>query len=171
MNSEYNIWNKWDTLRTVMIGDCYPAEFFRDIKNTRIKSALTQIADETQEDLEYYETVLKEFGCEVIRPKLDPNDSILNYINESGAVNGTQGVPRSPLQPRDTQLIIGNYGLVCGNDHPAIAESLFEYSKNTVDCRQLDYLPEFKYNEIMCPLSGDWPCYQDYVKNYKNKDH
>ena len=54
-----------------MLGNCYPAEFFRDIKNSRIRSALTQIADETQEDLSCFEQVLKDFGCEVIRPKLD----------------------------------------------------------------------------------------------------
>jgi hypothetical protein len=154
-----------------MLGDCYPAEFFRDIKNNRIRSALSQIADETQEDLDYFQSVLRDFGCEVVRPDLDQNDSILNYIDETGKLNGKQGVPRSPLQPRDTQLIIGNSGLIIHDDHPSIAKTLFDYNPNTHDLRHKDAppLPEFKYNEIMCPLSGDWPGYTEYKNNYNNQ--
>jgi hypothetical protein len=150
-----------------MLGDCYSAEFFRDIKNSRIRSALTQIADETQEDLAYYEQVLKDFGCEVIRPELDRSDSIMNYIDDNGAVQGEQGVPRSPLQPRDHQHIVGNRGLITGKDHPAIANALFRYNNDTEDYRDLP-LPEFKYNQIMCPLSGDWPSYSSYAANHNN---
>ena len=48
----YNIWNKWDTLETVMLGSFYPAEFFQDVKSDRIRSALTRIADEEAEEYE-----------------------------------------------------------------------------------------------------------------------
>jgi hypothetical protein len=121
-----------------MLGDCYPAEFFRDIKNARIRSALTQIADETQEDLEYFESVLKDFGCEVLRPNLDKSDSIMNYIDENGEVQGRQGVPRSPLQPRDAQLVLGTKCLATSSDHSSIADMLLEYSNKTVDLRDPD---------------------------------
>ena len=168
MNGQYNIWNKWDPLKTVMLGDCYPPSFFRDIKNHRIRDALTQIAEETQEELSYFESVLKEFGCTVIRPRPDHNDSILNYTNEANQVNGRQGVPRSPLQPRDHQLIIGEHGLITGNDHPAIKQTLLEYSNTTINLTNQP-LPEFKYDQIMCPLSGDWPSYNDYINNYKSR--
>jgi len=152
-----------------MLGDCYSAEFFRDIKNNRIRSALTQIADETQEDLLYYESVLKDFGCTVIRPELDHNDSIMNYVNEkNGALHGRQGVPKSPLQPRDAQLIIGNTALITQYDHFSIADALKQYSNDTRDCRSAP-LPEFKYNEIWCRASGDWPKYSDYKVNHQNK--
>lgn len=124
----YNIWNKWDKLKTVMLGDCYPAEFFRDIKNDRIRSALQQIADETQEDLNYFEQVLKDFGCTVLRPVLDRNDNIFNYINIDGQIFGSQGVPRSPLQPRDAQLVIGNKLYYTGTDHRTIADCLNSYN-------------------------------------------
>ena len=60
-----------------MLGECYSPEFFRDIKNIKVRSALQRIADETQEDLEGYEKVLKDFGCNVIRPYVDKNDSII----------------------------------------------------------------------------------------------
>jgi hypothetical protein len=168
LNGKYNIWNKWDPLKTVMLGDCYSAEFFRDIKNDRIRSALSQIADETQEDLAYYEQVLKDFGCEVIRPKLDDSDSIMNYINDEGAVLGNQGVPRSPLQPRDHQMVAGSKGIITFDDHAAIADSLLKYNSNTIDKRNQPW-PEFKYNQIMCPFSGDWPEYLDYANNYTSE--
>lgn len=74
--NQYNVWNKWGKLKTVMLGESYSSNFFRDIKNSRIRGALQRIADETQEDLSYYESVLKDFGCTVLRPNLDKNDSI-----------------------------------------------------------------------------------------------
>ena len=67
-----------------MLGECYSPEFFNDIKNTKVRSALQRIANETQEDLEGYEKVLKDFGCDVIRPDMDKNDSIMNYTDHDG---------------------------------------------------------------------------------------
>lgn len=168
MNGEYNIWNKWDPLKTVMLGDCYGPEFFRDIKNVKIRSALTQIAEETQEDLEYYKSVLKDFGCNVLRPKLDDTDSILNYIDSEGKAQGTQGVPRSPLQPRDYQLVIGNELFYTGADHASIKTCLNNYNTN--------------HNMISGPLTREvfdgykgsdapnWPTYNEYVHNYINQN-
>jgi hypothetical protein len=106
--TKYNIWNKWGRLKTVMVGNHYTSDFFKDIKNSKIRSALQRIANETQEDLENYKNVLRDFGCTVLQPELDPNDNIMNYINNDGAILGSQGVPRSPLQPRDNQVVIGN---------------------------------------------------------------
>ena len=106
--NQYNIWNKWGKLKSVMVGNHYTSDFFNDVKNSKIRSSLQRIANETQEDLENYKNVLKDFGCNVIQPELDPHDSIMNYIDNNGAVNGTQGVPRSPLQVRDAHVVIGN---------------------------------------------------------------
>jgi len=129
MKNKYNIWNKWDPLKVVMLGDTYGVEFFRDIKNKRIRSALCRITDESKEELAYFESVLKDFGCTVLRPKLDPNESIMDHIDEDKKTKAR--VPRSPLQPRDTQLVMGNDLVYIGNiDHPAIKECLDKYSSN-----------------------------------------
>jgi hypothetical protein len=169
MNGQYNIWNKWDPLKTVLLGQCYSPEFFRDIKNDRIRSALTKISEETIEDLANYEQVLKDFGCEVIRPELDRNDSIMNYINENGAVNGKQGVPRSPLQPRDAHAIIGNQGLIVGEDHPSLGAALRKYNPDTIGYEDY-HVREEVYNQIRCTESGDWPSYAEYLQNYDNRE-
>jgi len=159
----YNIWNKWDKLQTVMLGECYSPEFFSDIKNTKVRSALQRIADETQKDLEGFHSVLKDFGCTVLRPKLDSNDSIMNYTDHDGKLTL---IPRSPLQPRDCQLVIGDSLFYTGQDHPGIKQSLDNYNKN------------FKY--IDAPLSEqsfighkgddapDWPLYKDYLERFCN---
>ena len=166
MNGKFNVWNKWDTLKTVMLGDCYGPNFFTDIKNPKIKSALIQIAEETKEDLEYYENVLKQFGCTVLRPKLDDNDSILNYINENGHIQASQGVPRSPLQPRDAQLIIGDKLLYTDDDHPAIFNKLFSYNNNFVNFKNKGPVTEKTFYNYRGHDAVDWPSYYDYIENY-----
>jgi hypothetical protein len=166
MNGQYNIWNKWDPLKTVMLGDCYPAEFFRDIKNNKIRSALTQIADETQEDLAYYESVLKDFGCEVIRPELDPNDSIMNYIDENGVVSGQQGVPKSPLQPRDEQLVIGNNLFYTGSDHHSIRSRLDQYNNHKSAWPKP--ISKQSFDGYRGNDAPDWPTYDEYFQRCIN---
>lgn len=126
MNGRFNVWNKWDPLRTVMLGDCYGPEFFRDIKNPRIRSALDRIATETKEDLEHYEKILRDFGCNVIRPQIPKDGSIMDHINVDGKI--TNSVPRSPLQPRDAQLVLGKKLYFTDKDHPSIKQSILSYS-------------------------------------------
>jgi hypothetical protein len=132
MNGRFNVWNKWDPLKTVMLGDCYGPEFFRDIKNPRIRSALDRIATETKEDLEYYETVLKKFGCEVLRPSINAKESILEHIDKHDNMgNKLQGVPRSPLQPRDCQMVIGDKLIFTHlGDHRGIKDSIIKNYPN-----------------------------------------
>ena len=40
--------------RELVLGSVYDSNFFNDVKNAKIKSALKKIIDETQEDLEYF---------------------------------------------------------------------------------------------------------------------
>ena len=67
MASKYLNFNKWDKLEAVMLGDCYSADSLVACPNSTVKTNLQKIADETQEDLLNFETVLKQFGCEVVR--------------------------------------------------------------------------------------------------------
>ena len=91
----YNVWNKWDPLKTVVLGTTYLPEYYKDIKNANIRSCLQRIADETLEDLEGFESILREYGCTVLRTTVDPNDSIMNYIDHEGKVQGERsGVPK-----------------------------------------------------------------------------
>lgn len=128
--TSYNVWNKWGKLKTVVLGTTYSYEFFRDITDNKVRSDLQKIADETAEDLLVFEKVLKDFGCKVLRPYLDSTDSIMNYVNLSGAIQGR--VPRAPLMPRDEQVVLGNKLYFTGKDHKAIMQLLKEYNSEDV---------------------------------------
>ena len=159
----YNVWNKWDKLQTVMLGDCYSPEFFRDIKNTKVRSALQRIADETQEDLEGFQRVLKDFGCTIIRPDVDKNDSILNYTDHDGKLTA---IPRSPLQPRDCQLVIGDSLFYTGQDHLGIKQSLDRYDK---DFKYIDSpLSDISFANHKGDGAPDWPSYENYIERFCN---
>ncbi len=135
MKGRYKYHAPWDTLKTVVLGTFYDVNFFSTIKNDTIRSNLCRIAEETNEDLENFQSVLKEFGCDVIRPKLNPDDRIeryisdgkVNYINPFGRV---RTVPRPPLQVRDCSLVVDDKLYITHGDHLAIFECLDEYNKD-----------------------------------------
>ena len=152
-----------------MLGDFYSPEFFNDIKNTKVKSALQRIASETQEDLEGFEKVLKDFGCDVIRPYVDKNDSIMNYTDHDGKLTY---IPGTPLQPRNSQLVIGNDLFYTRDfayylDHPGIKQSLDNYNKNFKNI--YSPLSEASFNGHKGEDAPDWPSYTDYVERFCNK--
>src|SRR6056300_517587 len=97
MENLYNVWNKWDPLKTVVLGDTYRPEFYRNIKNKKIRDGLMQITDESLEDLENFENVLKQFGCKVLRPHIDPNDDIMypmmvKFMDQCQGLHYNQGI-------------------------------------------------------------------------------
>lgn len=149
-----------------MLGDLWPVEFFENIKDDRIRSPLQKITDESLEELAYFETVLKDFGCKVIRPIIDQNDRIENYIS-----TGTKKqpdfrcsfVPRNALQPRDDQIVAGNTLYSTFSDNPSIVKSLKEYGEVCEFIHNPDnWISENKYNEI---AGADYPSYEYFIQN------
>jgi len=131
---KYKYHAPWDKLKTVVLGTFYDADFFSSVKNDTIRSGLSKIAEETNEDLANFEQVLKDFGCHVIRPKLNPDDRIERYIDD-GKVNyinpfhRIRTVPRPPLQVRDCSLVVDDKLYITHGDHTAIFECLDDYNK------------------------------------------
>ena len=174
--SGYNVWCKWHPLKTVMLGDCYDTSYFNGIKNARIRSALQRITDETKQDLANFENVLKSHGVSVLRPKLNPHASILDIMNDQGQVKGSAGVPRSPLQPRDAQLVIGQKLYMTGNDHQSIMQELVRYDSNIdsyVNLQiELAKVSQSNLRQLRCIQmhqwryigQESWGTYDDYLK-------
>lgn len=130
MDNRYNVWNKWDKLKTVVLGDTYKPEFYKDIKDKTVKDILLKICDETLEDLDYFEKVLKDFGCKVLRPPMDPNDNLMNYVDPEGRISMTSGgVPKPPLFPRDHQFVLGSK-LVHTGSNEEYPKKVFEAYNN-----------------------------------------
>jgi len=119
---KYNIWNKWGKLNSVVLGDIYRPEFFDPIKDAKVRASLQWLAEETLEDLDYYERVLKDFGCEIFRPDID-NYDLNDYLDEHSHPRQKKnllGIPKPPLQPRDNFMVMGNTGFVTGTDHNSL---------------------------------------------------
>jgi hypothetical protein len=60
----------FDPLKTAIVGDVFPVEKFKHLKDNRILSPLARVIDETREDLENLSNILKKFGVEVYRPNM-----------------------------------------------------------------------------------------------------
>jgi N-dimethylarginine dimethylaminohydrolase len=94
LNVDYH----WEKLQTCIVGSCYPPEFFSFIKNSKIRSIMEQISQETNEDLDNLVKLLESFDVKVLRPELD---NIETYTV------GNKIIP-PPLTPRDHIATIGN---------------------------------------------------------------
>ena len=160
---KYNIWNKWDPLKVCMLGNNWGSEFFENIADDSIRSPMQRIANETLEELSYFEEVLKDFGCEVIRTKVDNKDRIENYSDQYFPV------PRNALQPRDNQLVCGNKLYSNNYDNPGIMSALTEYSNDYEGLFIFDIhtskLDRKRWNAV---AGADWPSFDYFLENRHN---
>jgi hypothetical protein len=103
----------WHPLKSVCLGDTYPESFYQDVCDSKIRSMLQKISAETREDFANIECILKNLQINVVRPQIDTNDSIVNYVGLNDRLTyenaGTYSlIPKPPMQPRDSQLVIGD---------------------------------------------------------------
>jgi hypothetical protein len=111
----------WHQLKKVCVGATYAPEFFNDIKNVKIRESLQKIVIETEEDYQHLIQILQQFDIEVVRPKMDCDASIMNFVNSQGALDyvGAQSftlIPRPPMQPRDSFLIVDDQVLITNDE-------------------------------------------------------
>ena len=146
-----------------MLGNNWGSEFFENIADDSIRSPMQRIANETLEELSYFEEVLKDFGCEVIRAKVDNKDRIENYSDVDNPV------PRNALQPRDHQLISGNKLYSNNYDNPGIMSALTEYSNDYEGLFIFDIhtskLDRKRWNAV---AGADWPSFDYFLENRHN---
>lgn len=148
----FKVYDKWSRLQEVVLGRSYSAEFYENIKNSRIRSCLQRIADETEEDFENFSNQLKSHNVIVHRPILNPLDRIENYVNDQGRIvtnwtleNNTwvnecknqQNVyvsnfliPKPPMTPRDCWIVIDDCILNTSLDHPSVEKIIRNIAKD-----------------------------------------
>lgn len=111
MNYKYNA--PWDPLKQVYLGRSYDPRFFEDVHNSQIRDVLQRIVQETEEDYQNIQHILEGLGVEVLRPNIQ-SSSIMDFVDQkSGQINYANAhsftlIPRPPMQPRDSQLIVGD---------------------------------------------------------------
>jgi hypothetical protein len=101
----------WHDLKHVCVGTTYCPEFYEPIKNSQVRDALQRISNETIEDYSNLARVLLDLGVHVDQLTLDPDRTIMDYVDSRGNINYAQSqsftlIPRPPMQPRDSVLVV-----------------------------------------------------------------
>jgi len=95
----YSVYQHWDPLKVCAVGQSYPAHFYNFIKNSKVRSVMQRIADETEEDYQKLISLLEKFNVEVVRSKIEDDPEY--YLR-----NGRYDPP--PMCPRDHTAMIGD---------------------------------------------------------------
>ena len=100
----------WHPLKKVCLGKSYPPEFYLDIKNSQVRDTLVKIAEETEQDYLGIEKTLSELDIEILRPNIT-NKTIMEFVGSDGKLDSDTTksftlIPRPPMQPRDSQLVV-----------------------------------------------------------------
>ncbi len=96
-----NVYQCFDPLKVCIVGRSYPPEFYSEIDNVKVRSAMERVALETEEDYQKLISKLREFGVEIIR--LDISDNLDDYKDHNGVMNAAP-----PMCPRDFSAQIGD---------------------------------------------------------------
>ena len=97
-------------LKHCWIGSSFKAEWFKDLsiyKNNKIMDPLKRIAEETEEDFQTLEKILKNADVKTYRSFLD--------INKYGSL---KNIARPPTNPRDYFAVIGEKIYACSSGEP-----------------------------------------------------
>ena len=118
----------FDPLKHCWIGSGFKTEWFSDLpiyKNNKIMDPLKRMAEETEEDYQTLEKILKDAGVKTYRSFLD--------INKFGSL---KNVFRPPIAPRDHFAVIGEK-LYCGtNPSQGYGDMLTQISRKNLEiCR------------------------------------
>ena len=96
-----SVYQCFDPLKVCVVGRSYPPEFYSEIENIKVRSAMERVAIETEEDYQKLINKLDEFDVEVLR--LDISNNIDDYKNNKGVMNAAP-----PMCPRDFSAMVGD---------------------------------------------------------------
>lgn len=172
--------NCHNTLKNVVLGQFYTSDYFHEVDSRRVKSALTQISDEIQQDLENFETLLKSAGVDVLRPELPSYDQFWQHHAR------THKFLTPPMQPRNHYSVIGDKIFRLQHTDQHIDRCIQQHNPDIVDLvdannthfqQEIDkhhacldskkgiWYRKQKYLELAGP---DWPHFHDYVRGERS---
>ena len=148
----YSVYQHWDPLRVCIVGRSYAPEFYKFITNSRVRTVMEQIAQETEEDYQKLIKLLESFGVQILRPNV--NDDYEFYLH-----GGVITIP--PMTPRDYSIMLGKdfywdavhiltnlqkmWPIWRGKDWPEHAPA---------NQNEIDMLPDFVKNEFKDFFNG-----------------
>jgi len=101
MSNIIQSYTSWQPLEEAIVGRVYTPEYFDYIEDPQVKEQLSQILNETNEDLDNLSQVIKNYGATVRRPDLPDLARWPITLKEWNTV------PMPPLVPRDWQITLG----------------------------------------------------------------
>jgi len=150
----YSVYQHWDPLKVCIVGKSYSPEFYSFITNTRVRSVMEKIAQETEEDYQKLISLLKQFNVKVLRPNVK-NDVEFNTYN--GKI-----IP-PPMCPRDYTAMINNtfyidqctsefkWDIEPGNDWPCVPTTnypeVFDYTWKDIINQIQKHTKTIQYNQ------------------------
>ena len=101
-------------LKHCLLGKHFTSDYFaRHVSIPKVLDPLKRIADETEEDFQKLDSILKEHGVTTYRPEFDENN--FNLFEE----------PHPPVTPRDHYAVVGE--TIYGTDgHRGMYDSVFK---------------------------------------------
>jgi hypothetical protein len=133
----YSVHQHWDPLKVCAVGRSYPPEFYSFIKNSKARSVMERIAEETEEDYQSLIKLLNTFGVEVVRTEV--NDDFDSYIGPDGKY-----VP-PPMEPRDYTAMVGDTFYM---PSPTIHSNWYELRGNDWPEHPTDKMPQWVLDEL-----------------------
>jgi hypothetical protein len=97
-----NSYTSWQPLEEVIVGRTFTPEHFEFISDRQVYNQLSQILEETAEDLDNLQRTIEQFGAVVRRPDLP---AVADFHDQQLK---DQGAPLPPLTPRDWQITLGD---------------------------------------------------------------
>lgn len=154
----YNIHCQWHTLKKCIVGRTYHPNFFKNINDD-----IARVCEETEDDIKSLTDILTHFNVTIIRPQIDIDDSFENYENTS--------VPRPPMAPRDSLVVIGNSVYEFGFDHPSIKNCIEGNTKKSVfaPSRTVKTLPAPSITQLGKDILIDTKCFTNWEINWIEK--
>ena len=137
---KYNVYQHWDPLKVCIVGKSYPPEFYRFIENSRVRTVMERIAEETEEDYQKLIKLLESFGVKILRPNVSAD-----YTDYLGLDNR---IMPPPMTPRDYSIMLGEMFLFS-----AVAPVLSERQWNTWKGVDWPACPKSKEEFLSLP---DW---------------
>ena len=131
-----NSYTSWQPLKEVVVGTCFPGDYFDVIKDNQVADQLGQVLEETAEDFDNLAKTIETYGAKVLRATIPSKNEFAHMWEE----NGEPDAP--PLTPRDSQITLGDKLLVCSPDP--------EY--HTI----LDHYEEENPGSVIDPYNRNW---------------
>lgn len=101
-----NSYSGFQPLKTCLVGQSYPPEFYKKISNAIVRDVMERVAQETEEDYQALVKLIQSFGVHVVRPEIVCNNEFEEYMLD--LPNGKKWYQPPPMNPRDNLLVQGN---------------------------------------------------------------